>query len=419
MRVLPRVVNHRLARQLAASMARVALVALAIASCKVPNESYDPSRLACSMDGDCSNAATVCDTATDGVCVQCTQARPDACVGITPVCGATRTCHACASHDDCASKACLPDGSCGSDNNVAYLTQGKTATTCNLDTPCGKVSDALATGRPYVKFTGTIDDAVTLDNRDVTFLAAPNAALASSKNGVVLEVKGTSRLQIYDLELNGGSGAMSYGISVALGTTASIKLVRAKLIRYSAGAIVALGGSVSVFRSTIANNPGGGISIMNASFNLIGNVFFNNGDIGTTVGGVAVSTTENAANRMEFNSFSQNEVQNGSGAAIQCTAGIFTAKNNIMFGNGTSNQTGGACAHACSITSPGTVPPGGTNSSNDPRFLAGTTGNLHLAADSPARGKADPASDLSGEAGLDIDGEKRTTPADLGADEVP
>jgi hypothetical protein len=47
-----------------------------------------------------------------------------------------------------------------------------------------------------------------------------------------------------------------------------------------------------------------------------------------------------------------------------------------------------------------------------------TTGDLHISATSPARGAADPASDLTGIAARDIDGDARTSPADLGADEV-
>jgi len=100
----------------------------------------------------------------------------------------------------------------------------------------------------------------------------------------------------------------------------------------------------------------------------------------------------------------------------------FTARNNILSGNGTLNnleQVGGTCAHAYSIIRPGTVPPGMGNSSMDPLFENTLTGDLHLEAGSPALGAADPGSDLGGLAGRDLDGDPRTAPADLGADEVP
>jgi hypothetical protein len=112
----------------------------------------------------------------------------------------------------------------------------------------------------------------------------------------------------------------------------------------------------------------------------------------------------------------------GLGAAIHCVAGTFTARNNIMSENGSlanMEQVGGACAHAFSIARPGTLPSGAGNSAADPRFANTTTGDLHLQAGSPALDAADPASDLTGVAAKDIDGETRTAPADLGADQVP
>jgi hypothetical protein len=154
----------------------------------------------------------------------------------------------------------------------------------------------------------------------------------------------------------------------------------------------------------------------------VGNVFFANGTSLGNVGGVAVSTSQSSANRLEFNSFNKNQTQNGLGTAIQCVAGTFTARNNAMSENGTltnMEQVGGTCVHAYSIARPGTVPPGTGNSGMDPMFENTTTGDLHLKAGSPALGAADPASMLTGPAEFDIDGNKRTSPADIGADEVP
>lgn len=126
---------------------------------------------------------------------------------------------------------------------------------------------------------------------------------------------------------------------------------------------------------------------------------------------------------MDFNSFTQNKTMNGTGPALHCDAGSFTARNNIMSNNaqtGATVQYGGSCAHAysISISTPGTLPSGTGNSSADPSFVEPATGNLHLQANSPARGAADPASDLTGVAALDIDGDPRTKPADIGADQV-
>jgi hypothetical protein len=72
-----------------------------------------------------------------------------------------------------------------------------------------------------------------------------------------------------------------------------------------------------------------------------------------------------------------------------------------------------------SIARPGSLPEGAGNSAQDPLFANTTTGDLHIAAASPARDAADPASDLTGIASRDIDDEPRTSPADIGADQVP
>ena len=180
---------------------------------------------------------------------------------------------------------------------------------------------------------------------------------------------------------------------------------------------------MTISQSTIAGNTGGGIFIMNTAFVVVGNAFFQNGTNGSLVGALAVSAPSNAANRLEFNSFSKNASTDGVASAIQCTVtGAFTARNNIMSDNGTlsnMNQVGGTCMHAYSIARPGTVPSGSGNSGADPLFKNTTTGDLHLMPGSPALGAADPMSTLTGVAEFDIDGEKRTSPSDIGADEVP
>jgi hypothetical protein len=53
----------------------------------------------------------------------------------------------------------------------------------------------------------------------------------------------------------------------------------------------------------------------------------------------------------------------------------------------------------------------------DPRFANPSQGDLHLLPMSPAIGAADPASDLTGIAARDLDGDIRTKPADIGADQ--
>src|SRR5262245_57344152 len=103
---------------------RFAVVVLLVAGCQEKNSQYceghpddtancpPPDAGRCTNDNQC--AGRVCDTA-NGACVQCTPANPAACTGTTPVCADDDSCHRCGAHSDCASSACVPDGSCAAE----------------------------------------------------------------------------------------------------------------------------------------------------------------------------------------------------------------------------------------------------------------------------------------------------------------
>ena len=406
----------------------------------------------CTRSSECSGDKPICDVGGTGVCVQCTPAEADACSGTTPVCRGA-ACDACAAHAECpASDVCLPDGACADPalDQVAYVAPaGTDNATCTKATPCTLVSKALATNRPYVKLTGTTDEAVTIDNgRIVTFLAEPGAKLTrTSGAGAIVTVRDNGTMvAIYDLSISDAPNNPS-GIGVVIPTASgspTVTLVRAKLTNNPGGGISASGGTLTVTQSTLSGNAGGGISVsggtltvaqstlsantggglsvMNGTFAIVGNVFFANGTLMSSVGGVAISTVQDVGNRFEFNSFYGNQTQLGVGGAIHCIAGTFTARNNIMNENVTPTnmaQVGGTCTHAYSIVRPGMVPIGTGNSGMDPLFQNTTTGDLHLKPGSPALRAADPNSNLTGVAERDIDGDVRSSPADIGADEVP
>ena len=113
----------------------------------------------CVSNASCMAPTAVCDLQGSRMCVQCIA--PDqvaACTGTTPTCGADHACHACSNHEDCPlSAACLPDGSCALTTDVAYVDPAHGGgIMCTSSMPCKKVSDALATPRPYIKLIGTI-----------------------------------------------------------------------------------------------------------------------------------------------------------------------------------------------------------------------------------------------------------------------
>lgn len=180
--------------------------------------------------------------------------------------------------------------------------------------------------------------------------------------------------------------------------------------------------SATVVRSTFVN--GAGIKVQGGTFSIVGNVLANNGSDSVPVDTPAISVTAgpNPNNRLEFNSLTRNRARPGTGTAIHCNVSGFVARNNILSGNGTAanpEQVSGSCAHWYSIVRGGTFVGGIGNSMADPGFVNADANDLHLMPGSPALGAADPATVLTGDAELDIDGHKRAPPADMGAYELP
>jgi len=188
----------------------------------------------CSSNATCAAPKAVCDLAGSKTCVQCVA--PDdtsACTATSPICGGDHTCRGCTAHTDCPlSDVCLPDGSCADSSVVAYVAPtGTDNTSCTKATPCTKAAKALATSRPYVKFTGTTDEQVSINNQNATLLADPGAKLTyTTGTGILLKIDGTSVVSIFDLEIADALGPTGASISLQNGNTATVTLQRVKIV---------------------------------------------------------------------------------------------------------------------------------------------------------------------------------------------
>lgn len=374
----------------------------------------------CINDTQCSVATPVCDTATK-ICVECTTSEASECTSTTPVCKAD-ACVACTVNADCSSSACLPDGSCGDDSNVAYVDPGGTDnTTCTKATPCTKVSKALATTRPYVNFHGSTDEAVTVNaGRHVTFLADPGAAITRSVGvGAIITVADDSTvLQIFDLTIrNAPNNSSGFGIAIQSASgSPSILLQRATISNNPGGGVTTSSGTLTVKQSTIIGNAGGGISLSATSFDLQNNVITNNGSGTTVYGGILISQLGSGAHNLAFNTIANNVAQTGftSGATFQLISAAVTFSNNIIYGNTSMQVAGTNVSNAYSDIGPDAAA-GTGNISTDPQFVNAAQKNYHILSGSPCKDAADPAASLA----VDIDGDARPQGlrSDIGADE--
>lgn len=398
-----------------ARLAAVVLVSLGACSSKEPN--YCPNAphdncmdidaapdgpTPCTGDPQCSGATPVCDLSGNMVCVQCTTSEHQECTGTTPTCGSDDTCRACAAHADCDSNACLPDGSCGVDANVAYVDASAAGAnaSCTKAAPCNSVAKALATSKPFIKIHGTVDEQVSINNQNVTVLADPGAKLTSTTNGILLEVKGSSQVTVYGLEISGASGANGFGVSMPTGNTATLRLRKV----------------------TVRANTGGGLSISAGDFDIENTMIVQNGSPTSLAGGIDLaSVPATGTHRIEFSTVAANAGASTVNCGINCgtVGGPVVFSNNIVYGNtvsGGGKQIGGSanCSTTYSDIGPDTST-GTGNTGMDPMFANAAQGNFHITSSSPAKDTADPAATL----GVDIDGDTRPQgPApDMGADE--
>jgi Right handed beta helix region len=399
----------------------------------------------CQADAECAAETPVCDTASTGTCVQCLPDRAEACTGTTPACGSDSVCRACSAHADCASDACLPDGSCAEESAVVYLEEAGTGASCTKAAPCGSAITAVAqvtATRPIIRIDGSIGDPGTLiTDKTVTFLGAAGASLQGGGQGgqqaPVLDIRGTSKVAIYDVTF---SNARAVALRVD-GVTAELTLVRSKVLAAQLEGVSVVSGKATISRSEISGCGGGtarrGIALISGELVVERSMIADNGGgisiaegqrfsitgsfiVGNRVAGGVDASKPGGNSVLAFNTIVDNRDE-GTGATdaggVACDERDFTAPYNILFRN-----TGGASRYAQTV---GNCNFDGSFLSSNTRPETGSLGfvkdsapfDYHLSAASPATVR-----DVAGVActGVDFDGDARPQGAgcELGADEI-
>jgi Right handed beta helix region len=387
---------------------------------------------ACTTSDECDDGAPVCDVTGGGVCVQCTGDDAGACAGATPVCGDDRRCRPCSAHADCASAACLPDGSCGDEALVAYVTQdAPDSAPCALQAPCGSVARGLATGRPYLKLRGRFAGSLVFSaGRKVTLLGATGAQLSAEANAAIITARdGGTEVTLHQLTLADASGDAGYGLLVPPGAGApTVHLSQVTVLNNQAGGLSVAGGALTISRSTFLGNAGGGLMISGngTTFQIGDSVFAYNGralgNLRSPLGGVAI-TANSEGSRFERNTVVFNESDGITfRGGVSCNAPMATAAGNLIYHNVEPDGIGGLKNDLSTQRNPAP-----SCAFADSLALAAEPGNLgfrspvlppldfHLTAASPPSVR-----DAGGACtGTDLDGDGRPQggACDLGADE--
>lgn len=449
-------------------LAVVSLVA--VAGCKEVDPAYCPVHQGlegCPPGGPCRNSDDcmdkvnfpICDlTENGGACVLCTPMDHAACTGVTPICSDNHTCVACVNDGDCGTGGlCLPNGACAAAESIIHASVfgGASPSSCGSSSAPCLLSVALAavdgtrnvikldeqgpyapSGPPNYIVTGN----VTIDARGATIHKTVNGSILTISDGTTATILGgkldgatdgdgilcgsnaTLTVDGTTVEMNDKSGINAPSGCKLTVTNTTIRGNSRKAGLYVAG-IVSNGDPVMISRSQFLSNKGGGINVSGGTFEIVGNIFYDNGDFNSSIGGVSITSGPAPTSRIEFNSLSGNHTATGNAPGVLCSAGAGTiARNNIIWGNNDSvgAQIGGSCTHIYSdIQSLNLVTSidGGNNLNVDPMFKSAS--DLHVMPSSVILKKSDPGANLTGIVAKDIDGEPRIAPADIGADQLP
>jgi len=387
----------------------------------------------CKGDNECTDKANfpACDTspAGGGVCSKCTASSHGLCTDQTPHCD-NHDCVACLDDNDCESGAgvCMPSGGCAASISVLHAKVNGTGATCSAASPCS-LDVALVTAKVGPKII-KLDDAGTyqsvtnyasdVDASMALTIDARNATIHRNGASPIFTINDDKGLTILGGTIEGPTGGTTE--AVRCGNRATFAAYGTTIKMSDGPGINAPGGcTLTLSRSRIALNQGGGAVITNGKFVIVGNVFLNNGSSTSIYGGITISVAPDPMNRLDFNTIAYNTVDTGIVTGVDCNAGTgIVGRYNIIWknNNGVDPQVGNSCKHAWSDIGPNGVPAandGGNDLNVDPLLDA----NLHLQVGSPVHGKADPSADLTGLASRDIDGDLRVAPADLGADQIP
>jgi hypothetical protein len=346
-----------------AMSSRLLLAILVITGCGGTSGTGPDGATPCTSDGQCTAPTAACDIPS-GTCVQCTDTNVMACSGATPACAPDHTCEkSCAADTDCASGACLGDGTCADPDAVLWVTRDVAAGTCTLQDKC-----TLAVALTMVTATKNV---IHLDPLGYHFAAGftlqghftmtgagdgVTVASIAVDTGNVFLIPSQNAVTIDFLQFGGTATTQpDEGVECTNGTFFARKIG----IAFTKGiAINASGCGFRLERSIIHDAAGGAIEVGGGAVStMFDNMIFRNGSATAAVGGVFFAGSVDPASRFEFNTIVDNAAATGAldAGGVFCGA-VFAGANNIIARNslggvttGATAQTNGECTYPTSL----------------------------------------------------------------------
>jgi hypothetical protein len=246
----------------------------------------------------------------------------------------------CVVHDNCTSGACLPDGTCANPQDIAWVDENGGGNACARTAPCARITDGIATARPYLRVHGTIDDTVAT-SAQFTILADAGAQLTRTTSGAIFVANGGADVAVYDFEFNGAPGVTGLVINGG----AKVTLERSH-VRACDGGGITNNGTLVVSRSLVDQNPAGGIINNSGVFTIVNSILVYNGSNNSNAGAIQIIGSA-VGSTIELDTIAANGSKNAGEASggVSCMSS-FTVARTLLAGNTVSNDPNNNKANA-------------------------------------------------------------------------
>lgn len=349
---------------------------------------------------------------------------------------------ACVADTDCAGGICHElEGACVPDAEVLFVAPSGTGTTCTRAMPCGTLQvaiDARTQARYTVAlaagtYTSSFDTVAMPGGVDNLVVSGPTRAWGDAviMTSAMNRVHAGLEALFEGLTIRGGGNGGAAGIDSRGATTlsrvhvdlaaddgvvcagGSMTILDSQITKSASTGVYASSGALVIQRTQVVGNGVYGIHVDGSSFTIVNSIIASNGKAFMQTGGARLRTAGGGDAVFRFNTFARN---------LGITSPALTCDNAVGISNvivGEQAFITPAITASCSATyslfnvSAGAAPPGTGNITGDPMFVG--MNDFHIQAGSPAIDKANP----TGAEPIDIDGQQRIAPPDIGADERP